>query len=196
MKKIVVLLIVLLCINGCVVTAQRELTTGGLHVVSSKGFSVILPEGWAYLIPSHGFRAWDGISFSPAVTVNIYKSGIILFSRVPVNKYGVRKHRINKNMTPLEIAEVVIETTIMAYIGVEVLENKTAVIDGHEGFKATLSYVLSGEKRKLMVYGFVADGWFYYMEYMGVKRIFEEDLGAFEEMVKSFKRHSANRKIN
>jgi hypothetical protein len=74
-------------------------------------------------------------------------------------------------------------------LNLEIVENNPTRVSGISGFKAIYTYKnKDGLKIKSIYYGFIADKWFYGLNYNAAQRFyFDKDVQTFEKVVESFK---------
>jgi hypothetical protein len=177
MTRLLAVSVLLLLLAGCGSWAR---TKDGPFELS--GQSVRLPSGW-YRLKDAGFLLLtrDG---PPLQTVVV--------SRHPVDvPFPHTARTVSEGMLPVEAAEAVLDDLAFdETIGhLEVLENAPAVVGGLPGFRIATAY----RDRNDLAYrsvtcGVLAGRWLHLLRYAAPRRhYFDRDLGAFEEIVRSFR---------
>jgi len=176
MKKL--LFVILLFLIGCV----PWMKVGGIYKDSQQKYSVDLPEGWMKLNTNkYLFVTRDGVLLQN-----------IIIERVGLDEQLKHtKKKLNKNMLPLEAAEVIIDniSSDRAVLNFVVLENIPVTIDNNQGFKILFTYKnKTGLKFKTIYCGFLSDTWLYSIRYTAPERhYFHKDFDEFEKVLNSFK---------
>lgn len=176
MKKLLWIMFIL--VVGCAPWTQ----VGGLHKNESHNFSVDLPQGWMrWNKGEHLFITRDGVSLQ-----------YIQIGRTKIeDPLKHTKKKFSKGMLPQEAAEVVLDNfaSNQNILNLEIIENTPATLDGIPGFKALYTYKnKDGLKFKSIYYGFMAEDWFYSINYNAALRYyFDKDIKTFERVVESFK---------
>ena len=151
-------------------------------------FTVDLPVGWVRLSPDIGGDFRD--------TITLTRDGLSI-QHITARR---RSHEaafpsLNKSVAPdilptelaeFAIAEIKSSQDLTEYT---VLTNAPTTISRHTGFRLHMrSKNPSGLNYEGVVYGFVDEGGFYYLEYWATRlHYFERDLANFEQAVASFR---------
>jgi len=173
-----ILWLILLLAAGCAPWVE----VGGLYKSDSQSYSVQLPQGWMRW--NHGEQLLitrDGI---PLQMIQIIRRNI----DVPLTN---TKKKISRKMLPQELSEVVLDdiASNKDYTDYSLIENGPLTVGGMAGFKAIYGYKTRDRLKVKTVYcGFIREDWFYAMIYYAPRRYyFDKDIGAFEEVLQSFK---------
>lgn len=173
-----VLLIVFLIITGC----APWMKVGGLYTSKPHSLSVELPNGW--------------MRFNTRKCLYITRDGVLLQNIIieRLNAEKVLKHtkkKFAKGMLPQEAAGIVLDSISSdpRVLNFEVMENVPARISGFPGFRVVFTYKNKGGLRlKSIFYGFIADEWFYSIQYTAALRYyFDKDFGTFKKVLESLK---------
>ncbi len=178
MKKLTVL-VMLILLAGCASTWKQA---GGRYESTSQNFVVEIPQGWMEL---------DSTDY-----LLISKDGPFL-----QYMYAKRRHvdqpfehskmRMQKGMTPEEAAKVLLNeiSSDQSLYGLEVTEQSSVEIGGHQGFRIQFSYEnQTGPKIKTIYYGFLDGEWLYNIRYSAAERYyFDKDLETFDKFVRNFR---------
>ena len=176
MKKFLIIISVLLI--GC----APWMKVGGGYENSHDKYSVDLPQGWMKLnTDKYLFITRDG-----SLLQNI------IIERVDLEKpLKFTKKKLNKNMLPLEVSEIIIDniSSDNAVLNLNIIENIPVTIDGSQGFKILFTYKnKDGLKFKSLYCGFLSEDWLYSIRYTAAERYyFHKDVGSFEKLLNSFK---------
>ena len=176
MKKI--LLIVLMLAMGCAPWVQ----VGGLYKTESHNYSVDLPQGW--------------MRWNQGDDLLITRDGVLL-QNIQIARLNIEeplkhtKKKFSKGMLPQEMAEIVLDNIASNkdVLDFEMIENSPIRISENSGFKAVYTHKNNdGLKIKSVYCGFIADKWFYGINYNAAQRYyFDKDIKTFENVLKSFK---------
>jgi len=176
MKKI--LLFVLMLAVGCAPWVE----VGGIYKTESHNFSVELPQGW--------------MRWNQGDDLIITRDGVLL-QNIQVVRPNIKdplkytKKKFSNGMLPHEVAEIILDDVAsnQAILGFQLIENTSIEICGFSGFRAIYTYKNKGGLKIKSVYcGFMADPWFYGLNYNAAERYyFEKDIQTFERVFKSFK---------
>ena len=182
MRKIIISLVVALLVSGCITRPWTPTSSEKDYVAAEQNVSVRLPDGWM-------IRGRKDILL-------LTRDGLLL-QNVMVETIGIddelnyTKKKFKRGMSPLEQAEVILDNlasspNINAF---KVLNKKPAEIDGHQAFRAEVSYKDGdGLLYKGVMYGFMQNNWFYLVRYVAPNRFyFSRDEAKFEKIVKSLK---------
>jgi len=176
MKKI--LLFILILSMGCAPWVQ----VGGLYKTESHNYSVDLPQGWMrWNKGDHLLITRDGVLLQNIQIVR-------LNSEEPLPH---TKKKFSKGMLPQEVAEVILDNIASNkdILNFQLIENSPLKISGNSGFRAVCIYKnKDGLKIKSIYCGFMAEKWFYGINYNAAERYyFDKDIKTFENVLESFK---------
>ena len=166
----------LLLLTACATAGQPG--TGGK---AAEDFAVKIPEQWTRLnVPDSFMCSKDGP----------FEQYIYIQQRHVSDPFPHVKRTLTPGMKPAELAEVLIReiSADPAVLDLRVLETAAAKVNRHDGFKMVFTYkVKEGYSFKTLYYGFLSGNWFYGIRYNAdVNRYCDEDIRAFEEMMKTF----------
>jgi len=176
MKRL--LWIVLIFLVGCAPWTR----VGGLYKSESHNFSVDLPQGWMrWSLGKNLLITRDGLSLQ-----------YILIERMKIeDSLKHTKKKFSKDMLPQEAAEVILDNIAsdQAVLDFRLIENQPVRIGGFSGFRTVYTYKnQDGLKIKSVYCGFIADKWFYGVNYNAAQRYyFDKDIKTFEKVLDSFK---------
>ena len=179
-------LTVLLCLlgsllGGCQLPQWQP--GGGTHTVGDGTFSVNVPPDWMYLEGRAGHLV--------ATNDGLYLQRINMERTELKEPLSYSKRVLTANLTPLELAEAVADDLRAdhAMMGLEVVENTPAELDGHPGFKLVITYHTEGNLRvSEAIVGAIVGENLYVLVYAGPTRYyFDRDRARFDEVVKSFR---------
>ncbi|MDH3377733.1 MAG: hypothetical protein OEQ39_12355 [Gammaproteobacteria bacterium] len=185
MKRLVQLPILILClmfIAGCATMAWTRVDTAATADPSGN-FTVDLPVGWVRLNAQRDAitltRDGMGIQYITARR----RSHKAAFSNL---KKSVAPDILPTELAELAIAEMKSSQGLAEY---NVLTNAPTTISGHTGFRLHMRLkVPSGLTYDGVVYGFVDEDGFYYIEFWAARlHYFDRDLANFERVVASFR---------
>lgn len=178
MKKILSAFFAIILLAGC----APWIRTGGVYTSEAQNVKVLLPDGWMRLNTDE--------------FIYITRDGGLL-QNILIEAFHVddtlkhTKKRLRKGMLPIEASEVIIDniSSDQNISALEVKENRSARIDGHQGFRAVIAYKnQDGLKIKSVYYGFMKGEWFYGIRYTApVRHYFDKDFKTFEKVVGSLK---------
>lgn len=176
MRKIY--LIVLMLAMGCAPWVQ----VGGLYKTESHNYSVDLPQGW--------------MRWNQGDNLLITRDGVLL-QNIQIARLNIEeplkhtKKKFSKGMLPQEVAEVILDNIASNkdISNFQLIENSPLKISGNSGFKALYTYKnKDGLKIKSIYCGFMAEKWFYGINYNAPERYyFDKDITTFERVLESFK---------
>jgi len=182
MRKVIICLTVVLLVSGCITRPWTPTSSEKDYVATAQNVSVKLPDGWM-------------LSGREDVLL-VTRDGVML-QNVMVETIGVddelkyTKKKFNRGMSPLEQAEVILDNLASSpnINTFKVLNKKPAQVDGHQAFRAEVSYKDGdGLLYKGVMYGFMQNNWFYLVRYVAPNRFyFSRDEDKFEDIVKSLK---------
>ncbi len=178
-KAILFLIAVVLLLGGC---APWYPTNGEPYIAKAQNVSVNLPAGWMRQNRRDIVLATrDGLPLQTIMVETIHVNDDLKYT----------KKKFSPGMLPQEQAETIIDnmTSNQKVLGLKVLENKPAKIDGRQGFRALISFKDSdGLAYRSLYYGFMEKEWFYGLRYTAPQRhYFERDREAFDKAVSSVK---------
>jgi hypothetical protein len=176
MKRI--LLFILMLAIGCAPWVQ----VGGIYKTESHNYSVELPQGW--------------MRWNQGDDLIITRDGVLL-QNIQIVRPNIKdplkhtKKKFSNGMLPQEAAEVILDNIAsdQAVLGFQLIENTPIKIGGFSGFRAVYTYKnKDGLKIKSIYCGFMADTWFYGLNYNAAERYyFDKDIQTFEKVLESFK---------
>ena len=180
MKSITLLgLSLILLLAGC----THWVIMSGKYTMSEQNFETVLPEGWRRhnLTKDALLVTRDGLSLQQ-----------IRIGRFPVDTVlAYTKKKFSSGVLPQEAAEIIIDNArsnpdTMKF---KIIDNQPVSVGGHSGFRVAYSYQTpDGLPQKVVKYGFLLSGWYYYLNYVAPARYyFEKDLQTFEAVKDSFK---------
>jgi hypothetical protein len=153
------------------------------EVASGQTYKVDLPAGW---MQNEARKDVLFISlFGPAL------QGIEIREAPPAEAFKKIHETVAPGILPSELAELKLALikNELSPQRVVLLENKPALIDGHQGYRLQVKYENSrGLGYEAVVYGFTARDQVYMIRYYGTSLYyFPHDLPVFEGLVKSFR---------
>jgi len=176
--KILLSFLAIVIFSGC----ARWTPVGGPYASEAQNVKVNLPKGWMRLNTDE--------------FIYITRDGSLL-QNILIEAFHVddtlkhTKKKLRKGMLPIEASEVIIDniSSDQRISAVEVKQNSSARVGGHQGFKAVLAYKnQDGLKIKTVYYGFMNGEWFYGVRYTAPQRhYFDKDIKTFEKVVGSLK---------
>jgi len=182
MRKTFIFFVVILLLAGCIRRPWTPTSSEADYVATSQNISVRLPDDWM---------------LSGREDILLLTRDGVLLQNVIVATIGVddelkyTKKKFNRGMLPLEQAEVVLDNMASDpdRTGFKVLSKKPAKVDGHDAFRAEISFKdEDGLLYKGIMYGFMQNNWFYLVRYVAPNRFyFSRDQDKFEDIVKSLK---------
>jgi len=96
------------------------------------------------------------------------------------------ERRLKRGMLPWEAAQVISDeiASDRAVLDFELLENRSDVIDQHEGFRLVFTYrTKEGGPFRTLYYGFLNGEWFYSIRFNAIDPdLFQRDLAVFQKM--------------
>lgn len=165
--KILLPLLAVMVFSGC----ARWTPVGGPYASEAQNVKVSLPDGWMRLNTDE--------------FIYITRDGGLL-QNILIEAFHVddtlkhTKKKLRSGMLPIEASEVIIDniSSDQNISALEVKENKSARVGGHQGFKAVLTYKnQDGLKIKTVYYGFMNGEWFYGLRYTAPQRhYFDKDI--------------------
>ena len=184
MRRIPIVIFLVLVAGGCASSPPKPVwvPAEGTFTAEKSGYSVVLPSGWTRVnVEERLMITRDGSSLQ-FIGVALYKVGVPL-------KHT--KKKFEKGMLPQEVAGILIDDLASAenIASVDVLENVPVRIGDVEGFRVVCRLrIKGGMDRKCAFYGTMRDDQVYDLYYNAAARhYFDRDLGAFEEMARSFR---------
>jgi hypothetical protein len=182
MRKVIICLVVLLLVTGCITRPWTPTSSETDYVATAQNVSVRLPDGWM---------------LSGRKDIMLVTRDGVLLQNVIVAAIGVddelkyTKKKFNRGMSPLEQAEVALDNLASSpnRTAFKVLSKKPAEVDGHQAFRAEISFKdEDGLLYRGVMYGFMQNNWFYLVRYVAPDRFyFSRDEDKFENIVKSLK---------
>lgn len=176
--KVLLPFLAVIVFSGC----ARWTPAGGPYSSEAQNVKVSLPDGWMRL--------------NTEEFIYITRDGGLL-QNILIEAFHVddtlrhTKKKLRKGMLPIEASEVIIDNISSDQLisALEVKENRSVRVAGHQGFRAVLSYKNSdGLKIKTVYYGFMKGEWFYGVRYTAPQRhYFDRDVKTFEKVVGSLK---------
>jgi putative VirB-like lipoprotein len=178
MKRSLFAFLIIILLAGC----APWIRTGGPYTAEAQNVTVSLPDGWMRMnTDEFVFVTRDG---------GLLQNILIEAFHIDETLANTKK-KLRKGMLPLEACEVIIDnnSSNQDITSFEVKENKSARIDGHQGFRAVFAYKnRNGLKLKSVYYGFMDGEWFYGIRYTAPQRhYFDKDIKTFEKMVASLR---------
>ncbi|OGP71747.1 MAG: hypothetical protein A2W09_05090 [Deltaproteobacteria bacterium RBG_16_50_11] len=172
--------IILLLTAGCVQGPWVQVA--GLYNMDSQNFSVELPPGWMRLNQENYLLITrDG---APLQNIRVLRLNV-------ETPFKYTKKKFSASMLPHEAGEVILDNIAsdQNISDFSLLENTPLKISGVSGFRAVYTFKnKDGLKIKSIYCGFIADKWFYGLNYNAAQRYyFDKDVGTFEKVVGSFR---------
>lgn len=178
MKKLILLLLFTMLLSSCAPWTRM----GGNYTAQEQNLVLDLPDGWMRWNQNTRdflFLTRDGAALQS-----------ITIESIPATaQFKHTKKKLRTGMLPLEAAEVILDNIASnpKIQGLEIIENRSAKIDNHPGFRAVFTFKNSdGMKVKGVVYGFMQGEWLYSIKYTAAQRhYFDRDLKLFEKVAAS-----------
>ena len=189
MRRFALCVVILFFASGCISIPMPGVKNwkpyNGPYVFEEHGFIAEPPQGWLRFDSNGDYDFVSLTRLGPLLQV-------VRIGRSPVeSSLGHTKKTLKKGMSPDKAAEVLLDDIESSneYLSFKVLENAPTTVDGREGFRIAFSYTDDdGLKRRSVIYGLIAEEWFYYLRFQAPSRYyFEEDIEDFERIVKSFR---------
>lgn len=177
-KKILLSILAFLVLSGC----AQWVRTGGPYVSQTRNIKVVLPEGWMRLNTDEFIYLTRDGSLLQNILIEAFQVDETL-------KHT--KKKLRRGMLPIEASEVIIDNigSDQNITALKVKENKSARLNGRQGFRAVLEYKnQDGLRIKTVYYGIMQGEWFYGIRYTAPERhYFDKDIKTFEKVVGSIK---------
>jgi hypothetical protein len=180
------LLATVIALSGCASLGPTAWwPTEASFVAKHAGFEVAPPPGWMRFTPAREVLlvTRDGTPLQ-RIVVGASKLGEPL-------GLGNGKRAVTKDMSPQELAELVVDDMLATegFHDVRVLENAPATLSGRSGFRVVASFRSDiGLVRRLACYGVIEGSRFYRVAYVAPERLyFDRDRPAFEEVARTFR---------
>jgi hypothetical protein len=171
------------CLIGCVSSNFSTVTSP--YNAPQKLFTVEVPNNWKK------FKA-ESIDSSLVIT----RDGLELqYIRVavksPTSNLSFTKRKISQGMMPQELADLFIDDlkSNHEFMNLEILGNKPATINQHEGFLFVYRYsTQDGLKKKGSMCGYLQGIRAYLVQYVAAERVYyQKDLSVFESVKESLR---------
>ena len=147
-----------------------------------QNFTVVIPEGWTRFSSSDYFML---------TREGVFSQYILVLQRRVDQPFSHTKNRLRKDMSPKEAAGVITDelSSDDNLVNFQSLEYIPAKVGGYNGFRIVFRYQnKNGQAFRTAFYGLLEGNWFYSLRYCAQEAKYSnEDLKAFEMVVKSFK---------